>query len=123
MEEIYERFRDRAEFFVVYIREAHPTDGWQVPTNRTEGILYEQPGTDEGRETVAGACRIGLEISIPMLIDGIDNRVEQAYSAWPDRLYVVSTDGTIGYKGKPGPGGFKPREVERYLERTVADGR
>lgn len=37
MEEIYNRFGDQVEFFLVYVREAHPTDGcrwtatWKIP--------------------------------------------------------------------------------------------
>jgi hypothetical protein len=44
MEEIYERFRDRVEFFVVYVQEAHPTDGWQTESNIEEGSPHLQPG-------------------------------------------------------------------------------
>jgi hypothetical protein len=39
MEEIYHRFRDRVAFFVVYVQEAHPTDGWQVDSNVQRGGL------------------------------------------------------------------------------------
>ena len=39
LNDLYEKYRDRVEFFVVYIREAHPTDGWQVPANVRAGIL------------------------------------------------------------------------------------
>jgi len=53
-----------------------------------------------------------LELDIPTLIDGLDDAVGKAYSAWPDRLYVVGADGRIAYKGKPGPFGFKPEELE-----------
>ena len=104
----------------MYIREAHPSDGWQVSANRKEDIVFEQPETFESRTEVAEACQLGLEISIPMLIDGMDNGVETAYSAWPDRLYVVTSEGRIGYKGRMGPAGFKPREMERELRRILS---
>ena len=100
---------------MVYIREAHPSDGWQVGANRSEGIIFEQPATSDGRKAVAESCRLGLDISIPMLLDGMDNAVEKAYAAWPDRLYIVTADGLIGYKGEVGPGGFNPRQMERAL--------
>ena len=32
-----DRLGESVEFFVVYIQEAHPTDGWQVDINVTEG--------------------------------------------------------------------------------------
>ena len=37
MEEIYSRYQDRVEFFVIYVQEAHPTDGWQIHGNVAEG--------------------------------------------------------------------------------------
>ncbi len=121
MESIYEGYRDRAAFFVVYIREAHPSDGWQVGANKSQGIIFEQPMTLEERKDVAHTCQLGLDISIPILIDDIDNTVERAYAAWPDRLYVVSREGRIGYKGGVGPGGFKPQAMEKSLKNLVAD--
>jgi hypothetical protein len=106
----------------VYIREAHPSDGWQVPANETEAIIYLQPNTEEERALVAQSCQLGLDIGIPMLIDGMDNATEEAYSAWPDSLYVVGKDGVIAYKGDPGPGGFRPREMEQALADLLREG-
>jgi len=34
-----------------------------------------------------------------------------AYSAWPERLYVLKPDGTIHYRGDLGPAGFDPQEA------------
>ncbi len=50
-----------------------------------------------------------------MIIDGMDNAVNNAYSAWPDRLYVVGKDGKIAYKGGAGPRGFQPAEMKTAL--------
>jgi type I thyroxine 5'-deiodinase len=50
-----------------------------------------------------------------MLLDGLDNAVERAYAGWPDRLYIVGKDGRLAYKGRPGPGGFAPAEMEQAL--------
>jgi hypothetical protein len=52
---------------------------------------------------------------MPTLIDRADNKVNQSYAAWPDRMYVVGKDGKIAYQGGPGPWGFKPAEVEQWL--------
>ena len=42
MEDLYRRYRDYVAFFVVYVQEAHPTDGWQTDSNVAEGILFRQ---------------------------------------------------------------------------------
>lgn len=121
------KYENQVAFYVVYIREAHPTNGNLGAANQQEGIRFEQPTTLESRLKIAQEMCEKLEISIPCLIDGIDNRVGTAYEAWPDRLYLIGKDGRIVFKGGPGPGGFRSREVEQALERylpTIAeDGR
>ncbi len=58
---------------MVYIQEAHTRDGWQVPENEREGVVYEQPVTAGEREAVAEACALHLNLSIPTLIDEMTN--------------------------------------------------
>ena len=105
-----------AAFYIVYIREAHPTDGWQVGANRKEKVLFEQPKTIQARANVAKAMCTELKVTIPCLIDGLDNKVGVAYSAWPDRMYVVGVDGKIVFMSRPGPFGFRPGEVQAALD-------
>lgn len=122
MEKLYKDYGKEVEFYLVYIREAHPTDGWQVGANVKEKILVTQPKSAEEREAVAGQMCSDLKISLPTLIDGLDDKVGKDYSAWPDRLYLVGTDGKIFYKGDPGPGGFKPDDLERAILRLLLAG-
>ena len=74
-------------------------------------ILVKQPTTYDERQQVAETMCQKLEINIPTLIDGLDDAVNKAYSAPPDRLYLVGKDGRIAYKGGRGPFGFKPAEL------------
>ena len=104
---------------MVYIQEAHTTDGWQVPDNEREGVVYEQPKRAEEREAVAVACVVGLKLSIPTLIDEMTNEVDRAYAALPDRLYLIDAEGRIAYKSGPGPMGFKPQELEAAIGEAV----
>ncbi len=106
-------------FFIVYIEEAHSTDLWQVPQNVRQNVLIPSARTGEDRVEAAAACVRNLKIELPALVDGIDNVVERAYTGWPDRLYVVDGTGRIAYKSAPGPFGFKPREMEEALVRTL----
>jgi hypothetical protein len=52
---------------------------------------------------------------MPCVVDTIDNKVDAAYAAWPERLFVVSPGGKIAYAGGQGPFGFKPEELEAWL--------
>ena len=106
-------------FFVVYIQEAHTTDGWQIPPNEQEGVVYEQPVTAAQREALAEACVLHLDLSMPTLIDEMTNAVDRAYAALPDRLYLIDADGRIAYRSGPGPMGFKPEELEAAIGEVV----
>ena len=83
---IYQDYRQAANFYVVYIEEAHPTDLWQLSSNVADGVLFESPRTNQQRANIATTCILRLAVKIPSLLDGIDNRVERAYTGWPDRL-------------------------------------
>ena len=102
-------------FLVVYIQEAHPTDGWQVEINESEGVLHPQPTSLEERAHVAEACALHLDLEIPTLIDDMANSTDLAFSALPDRLYLIVADGTIVYRSGPGPLGFQPDELEAAI--------
>lgn len=79
----------------------------------------EQTESWAARAEHAEVCLESLKLSVPTVIDREDNRVNIAYSGWPDRMYVVGTDGKIAYQGKPGPAGFKPEEVEAWLKANL----
>ena len=81
---MYKKYGDKAEFFVVYIREAHPTDGRQSRENEVEKILVRQPKTIEERSDVAFQCTLCLNISIPCVLDDMKATAQKVYSAWPD---------------------------------------
>lgn len=103
----------------MYILEAHPSDGWQVPQNEREGVEFKQPKDYEERVKVAGECMKDLKLEIPCLVDDMKNTAQKAYAGWPDRLYVIAKDGTIAFKGEPGPRGFKPDEAEAALKKEL----
>src|SRR6476620_7416032 len=110
-----ERYRSDAEFFVVYIGEAHPRDAWQLPSNIKDHVVYASPTGSDERAALADLCVTRLGIKIPALVDRFDDSTEKAYSGWPDRLYLIGRNGRIAYKSKPGPFGFKPAALEAAL--------
>jgi len=103
----------------VYITEAHPSDVWQMQSNIRENVVFASPTNYEQRTEVAGTCVRKLGIKFPALIDDFGNTTEQAYTGWPDRMYLVDREGKIAYKSKPGPFGFKPDELRAALERVA----
>lgn len=116
MERLYAAYKDQVSIYIVYILEAHPSDGWQVAQNERQGILVKQPKTYEERVKAAGACLADLKLSIPCLVDDLQNTAQKAYAGWPDRLYVIDKEGTVVFRGEPGPRGFKPDAAEAALK-------
>jgi hypothetical protein len=116
LHELWERYRDRVAFAVVYIREAHPEDGWAVLPNRDEDIRVDDPTSNEERSEVAASCALRLKIQMPVLVDPIDDQIASAYGALPDRLYLVGRGGHIAFQGEPGPWGFEPAELQAAIE-------
>ncbi len=112
---MYDRYRDQVEFLVVYLKEAHPADGWSMQVNPKLRYVKD-PVTETERFQVANSCMLDLAIKIPCVIDSMDNSTMQAYNAFPDRLYLIGKDGRIAFKGGPGPWGFKPDELEAAIE-------
>ena len=115
VENVYRRYKDQADFLAIYVREAHPTDGWALPFNERVGISFAQPKTFEERLKTASTCCGSLKTTIPMVVDEIDDRAGVAYCGMPDRLYIVDTNGRVAYKGGRGPFGYKPLEMEQAL--------
>jgi hypothetical protein len=112
------------QFVTVYLREAHPIDGF-VPERHTETwlmgsperqLLIEDPRTDEERLALARRAQEELALPWPMLVDRLDDAVNRAYAAWPERLYLVDVGGTVVYRGGKGPMDFKPDELAAVLE-------
>jgi hypothetical protein len=121
LNELYHKHREQAEFYFVYIQEAHASDVWQVGSNERDKVLFATPRSRDERAGVAGACQRGLKIDLPVLVDGIDDGVGDAYAAWPDRLYVIDREGRVAYKSRAGPFGFKPDLLGQALERVLAE--
>jgi len=109
---IYEANKDRVEFFIVYIREAHALDSRSPSSFK----MIEDPVSFGERKQVAGQCVAELHMPMPAVVDGLDDKVNEAYGAWPDRLYLVGVDGKIAYAGGRGPFLFSADELEAAIE-------
>jgi thiol-disulfide isomerase/thioredoxin len=121
VEKLYQRYKDRATFVMVYVREAHPTDGWASEGNERVGVALAQPRTYQERVSVAQTCGKRLALGFPMLVDAIDDAVGGSYSGMPSRLYLIDSGGKVAYKSGRGPFGFKPAELEHSLVLLLQD--
>jgi len=116
LHDLYDRYQDRVAFLVVYIREAHPEDGWVLSMNRDQEIALADPISSEERAAVGETCALRLAIRLPIAVDGTDDAVARAYGGWPDRLYLIGRNGRIAFQGDEGPQGFLPELLEQAID-------
>jgi hypothetical protein len=120
LQQLYDRHGDEVAFFIVYIREAHPEDGWVLSANREEEIALADPTSLDERAAAAEACVLRLRTRIPVLLDDVDDEVALAYGGWPDRLYLIGRDGRIAFQGEEGPFGFEPAGLAAAIDAELA---
>ena len=127
LQEIYKQYHDEVQFLSIYIREAHPKDGWWLGNKWTKKLIgaiftdkasfeHNDPQTIEERRVVAGVCEMALQYGIKTYVDEMDDYVNHAYAGWPTRLYLVGLDGKIIYAGGQGPIGMKPKELKDAID-------
>jgi alkyl hydroperoxide reductase subunit AhpC len=115
VELVHQRWKNDADFVMVYVREAHPTNGWKMSSNERAGIAVPQPTTWDERTKVAEQFCSLHKPSLPVAVDDISDVVGNAYSGMPARLYVIDPQGKVAYKSGRGPFGFRPSEMEQAL--------
>jgi hypothetical protein len=131
LHDIYKQYHDQVHFLSIYIKEAHPVDGWwmgkgitglmlKIYCPKAATDLYEAK-TIEERRAVAGRCETTLKYGVKTYVDEMDNAVNRVYAAWPTRLYLIGLDGRVVYAGALGPWGFKPKEFRKAIEQYLAE--
>lgn len=128
--DLYARYHEQVQFLKVYIREAHPMDGWWLGRGLLGWLLkiggvqaatnIYDPTTIEQRRSVARDCAEALQYGIHTYVDEMDDAVNQAYAAWPTRLYLIGLDGRVVYHGGLGPYDFFPRKLGKAIKKYLS---
>ena len=100
LQQLHARFKQRSDFVLVYIAEAHAANEWPVG----DQIVIDQPTNLLERTGVAKEFRdmFGFPDDLPIVVDrpGMES-FDNLYACWPTRFYGVDSDGTIGYRAEP----------------------
>jgi hypothetical protein len=121
VENVQQRFGDQAKFLLVYVREAHPEDGWKMESNTRAKVAVKQPTSLTERIAVCEQFRERLKPTIPVVVDQVPDLVGHLYSGMPARMYVIDTAGKIAYKSGRGPFGFRVGEMEQALAMALLE--
>uniref|UniRef100_H3AWH6 Iodothyronine deiodinase n=1 Tax=Latimeria chalumnae TaxID=7897 RepID=H3AWH6_LATCH len=105
------QFADIADFLIVYIKEAHPSDGWA-----STDAPYQIPKHQCLDDRLKAAQLMNQEVSgCFVVVDTMDNASNAAYGAYFERLYIIQEE-TVMYQGGRGPEGYKISELKNWLE-------
>jgi hypothetical protein len=116
---LHKRFGQEATFLMVYVREAHPEDGWAMQSNVRAKVAVKQPTTLAERSAVCDQFCQRLNPALPVVVDTLDDAVGNAYSGMPARMYIIDRQGKVAYKSGRGPFGFKVGEMEQALVMAI----
>src|SRR6266850_2258279 len=117
---LYERYHDRAEFLLVYIREAHGAGSWQSTINQREGVDLADATTFEQKRGYAASCVRKLKIPYTATVDPLDNGTDKAYVAWPSRVYLVDKQGRVAFNSLLDELNFEASRLDSALKWEIA---
>ncbi|KAG7461195.1 hypothetical protein MATL_G00207440 [Megalops atlanticus] len=117
---LVEEFSDVADFLLVYVDEAHPSDGWAAPpASGPRPFQVRQHRSLE--ERVLAAQRLLEHFSMPpqcqLVTDCMDNNANAAYGVSFERVCIVQKR-KIAYLGGKGPFFYNLRDVRQWLEQS-----
>lgn len=115
----YDAYRRTMAFVFVYIREAHGNGNWQSTRNEREGVQAEDAKTAAERTSAAAECSRKLHLSFVTLTDSMDGQTEEAFHAWPSRLFVISRRGEVTYSSRLTALDFRANEFRGALEQAA----
>ncbi|KAK6307594.1 hypothetical protein J4Q44_G00227420 [Coregonus suidteri] len=116
---LVEEFSDVADFLLVYIDEAHPSDGWVAPAMGPRSFEVRKHQSLE--ERVVAAKKLIESFSLPsqcqLVADCMDNNANVAYGVSNERVCIVQRR-KIAYLGGKGPFFYNLKDVRQYLEQS-----
>jgi tetratricopeptide (TPR) repeat protein len=119
---LYERYRERTQFVLIYVHEAHTGENWQSTVNQRQGVDVAAEKTLDEKGQHAALCVRKLDLKFPVVVDGMDRKVESAYGAWPSAVYLVGRDGRVLWRSRLGEQNFAPDEMGAAIARALNGG-
>ncbi len=99
MEELARKYRDRdVEIFLMYVQEPHAGNRGYRQFRKGGFRKYRFHESDEHKMEVAKLLVKKHGLTIPCLVDGVDEKVHRIIGGLPNLVYVVNKEGEIVYK-------------------------
>jgi peroxiredoxin len=104
LNDLYQDYRDEdVEFFLVYIREAHPGD--EVSAHESYDDKVE----------AAELLRNEEDVEIPILVDDVDGSIHRKYGQMPNSTYIIDKSGSVAFRSL----WTRPQIISNVLEELL----
>lgn len=105
---------------IIYIREAHASDGWKFDEPQFSFIANHKDIQDriQAVQIMIQMGKINKETKISVYCDTMDDHTNHLFRGWPERLYVLY-DQKVLYKGQQGPLGYSIPSLDYFLKKNV----
>ncbi|CAG8800723.1 17548_t:CDS:1, partial [Racocetra persica] len=111
LNDVYDRYRSRADFYMIQIREAHASDVWPIGNI----VDVKEHKTLADRLTAADEMVKATKLKIPVLADTMDNIFLNLYCPWPFRFFIA-VDGILKLVGMPKEAHYDTTDLVKCLE-------
>jgi len=126
MAELIDDYQDQVIFLTIYTREAHPVGSkspyapgeWDMLMNKVLGVRVREPVTEADRMALARTSHEKLELTEPMVVDGMDNSVWEDYGSASSPAFVIDREGKVALSQV----WVVPKEIRKVLDELLARG-
>lgn len=110
---LHDRWKDVADFVLVYLKEAHSGDeAWVLDRSNT---CFRQPKSLSQRTSLSSNFVKEFGYTIPVVVDDMRNSFDVSFGAVPERFFVIE-EGVLKLAADLGPWGFILKRVEEWME-------
>ena len=117
---LFEKYKGKVQFLVVYVMEAHAAQEWPMGTIRSS---IGQHRTIQERIAAANAHRtknITL-LNFPFVVDTMENVFYKKFGAWPETHLVIDGNGKLFWRSQNevGEGTIKGLDWEKLVDEKL----
>lgn len=113
---LYQKYGDRVSVVMIYSKEANPIEQSATEFGRdARGTPITQPTTYEQRVALAAKAIAEAKISMPVLVDEIDNPLWCSYGRLPNNVFLIGKDGRIVLRQDWNDAAKLERDLRQYL--------
>jgi Spy/CpxP family protein refolding chaperone len=95
VQQLRNQYVPRINPLIIYTKENYPAGDWDIERNKEQNISISQASNMDARIAAARQARDRLELSVPILLDSMDDKTASDYDAFSNAAVLIGRDGTV----------------------------